>query len=367
MFDKIVFFVSSLSQPRAIRRVESIEALGYEVEVYGYDRAQYNCNRFSEKIPVTVLGQMSKGGGYLDKIKTIRKDVARIIQEHEGQNCLYYSFGYFESIFLRLKGVPYAYEISDIAYGFPSFDKVRPFLRAIDRNLVKNALFTLLTSEGFKGFLNQPKAKYIVQPNKVNQKIMGVVRKPLNLKEDHIVFSFVGSIRYASMMRFARTIGKCFPQHEFHFHGVANVEATQNALDHMMALYPNIKLFGAFKNPDDFERIYNSVDVVVVTYGTESLNETILDPNKLYEGILFCRPLIATSGTFLAEQIARYDCGISIDSSSEESIKDAISKLTIEQLNAISQKEYEIERAEAFDNMDNLSKILQEICNKRKS
>lgn len=38
MYDKIVFLVSSLSQPRAIRRVESIVALGYEVEVYGYDR-----------------------------------------------------------------------------------------------------------------------------------------------------------------------------------------------------------------------------------------------------------------------------------------------------------------------------------------
>ena len=40
MYDKIVFLVSSLSQPRAIRRVESIAALGYEVEVYGYDRVR---------------------------------------------------------------------------------------------------------------------------------------------------------------------------------------------------------------------------------------------------------------------------------------------------------------------------------------
>ena len=62
MYDKIVFLVSSLSQPRAIRRVESIAALGYEVEVYGYDRVQYNCNKFSVKIPVTILGQMSKEG-----------------------------------------------------------------------------------------------------------------------------------------------------------------------------------------------------------------------------------------------------------------------------------------------------------------
>ncbi|MFK1864609.1 hypothetical protein ACIXHM_20590 [Bacteroides fragilis] len=319
------------------------------------------------KIPVTILGQMSKGDGYLEKIRTVKRDIARVVKEHKGQSCLYYSFGYFESIFLCLKGVPYAYEISDIAYGFPSFGKARPLLRAIDRNLVKNAQFTLLTSEGFKGFLNQPKARFIVQPNKVNRKIIGVERKPLNLKDDHFIFSFVGSIRYASMMRFARTIGKYFPQHEFHFHGVANVESTQKAIDDMMELYPNIKLFGAFKNPDDFEHIYNSVDVVVVTYGVESLNETILDPNKLYEGIFFCRPLIATKGTFLAEQIESYGCGISIDSSTEEAIRDSLRLLTIEQLNNISRKEYEIEREEIFDSMDNLSTLLEEICKKRKN
>ena len=81
MYDKIVFLVSSLSQPRAIRRVESIAALGYEVEVYGYDRVQYNCNKFSVKIPVTILGQMSKGDGYLEKIRTVKRDIARVVKE----------------------------------------------------------------------------------------------------------------------------------------------------------------------------------------------------------------------------------------------------------------------------------------------
>jgi len=106
---------------------------------------------------------------------------------------------------------------------------------------------------------------------------------------------------------------------------------------------------------------------VVVTYGVESLNETILDPNKLYEGIFFCRPLIATKGTFLAEQIESYGCGISIDSSTEEAIRNSLSQLTIEQLNNISRREYEIEREEVFDSMDNLSTLLEEICKKRKN
>lgn len=361
MFNKIIFIVSSLSQPRVIRRVESIASLGYDVEVYGYDRGQYNCNKFSKNIPVIVLGQMTKGDGYLKKIITIRRDINSIVKKHKDQYCLYYSFGYFETLFLRLKKVPYAYEISDIAYGFPAFDKVRPIMRTIDRNLVKHAKFTLLTSEGFKDFLDQDKGNYIIQPNKVNRKIYNVDRKILSLKDNNIIFSFVGSIRYASMMRFAEVVGKYFPQHEFHFYGVANVKSTQEKLDEMTSKYNNIKLFGEFRNPDDFEKIYNAVDVVVVTYGVESLNETILDPNKLYEGILFCKPLIATKDTFLGRQIEKYKCGITIDSSTEESIKKAIENICIKSLNEYSLNESKIDREFVFDNMSELEKILKSV------
>lgn len=361
MYKKIIFLVSSLSQPRCIRRIESIAALGYDVIVYGYDRKQYNCNVLSKDIECYVLGELQKGEGYFSKFLTIRKDVKKIIAKHKEEDCLYYSFGYFESLFLRLNNVPYAYEISDIAYGTPRFDKVRPFMKLIDRNLVKNAKFTLLTSEGFKDFLDQKKANYIIQPNKVNRKIYNVKRSFLNLKDNHIVFSFVGSIRYVSMMRFAEVIGKYFPQHEFHFHGVANVISTQNKLNELTSKYSNIKLFGAFKNPDDFERIYNTVDVVVTTYGSESLNETILDPNKLYEGILFCKPLIVTEGTFLAKQVEKYNCGIAIDSSTEDSIRNAIDKISIESINKFSLNESKIDRDFAFDNIDELKMALHSL------
>ena len=76
---------------------------------------------------------------------------------------------------------------------------------------------------------------------------------------------------------------------------------------------------------------------------------------------------IRDRGTFLAEQIESYGCGISIDSSTEEAIRNSLSQLTIEQLNNISRREYEIEREEVFDSMDNLSTLLEEICKKRKN
>ena len=66
-------------------------------------------------------------------------------------------------------------------------------------------------------------------------------------------------------------------------------------------------------------------------------------------------------------QASTSDCGISIDSSTEEAIRDSLSQLTIEQLDNISRKEYEIGHEEVFDSMDNLSTLLEEICKKRKN
>lgn len=360
MYQKIVFLVSSLSQPRAIRRVESIAALGIDVEVYGYDRGQYNCNTFSPNIKVNILGEMSKGGGYLGKVKQIKGDIARITSEHSNEICLYYSFGFIESFFLKQARVPYAYEISDIAYSGGTLGRIRPILKQVDKSLVKHSKFTLMTSEGFKKYLNVKNANVIIQPNKVNRKLIGCERNVLNKKDNRYVFSFVGSIRYEPILMFAKVIGERFPQHDFHFYGVANVAYTEQVLNGLTTKYTNVKMFGPFKNPDDFEGIYNKVDIVVTTYG-QTFNEQILDPNKLYEGILFCRPLVATSGTFLAEQVNRYHCGWAIDSSTEESIAAFVSSLTPEKVNTLSEAEKQMPDGFAFDNMDNLSSLLASI------
>ena len=359
-YRKIVFLVSSLSQPRAIRRVESIAALGIEVVVYGYDRKQYDCNKFSSEIPVNVLGEMSKGGGYFGKLKQIKSDVRMVTAKHKDENCFYYSFGFLETVFLRKAKVSYAYEISDIAYGGGTLGCLRPILYQIDRKLVKHSMFTVMTSEGFKKYLNVEEANIVIQPNKVNRKLLGCKRHILSLKDHKFVFSFVGSIRYDTILCFAKVVAERFPQHEFHFYGVPNVESTKQCLNNLTAEYTNIKMYGPFVNPDDLEAIYNKVDIVVATYGL-TLNEKILDPNKLYEGILFCRPIVATEGTFLAEQVRKYNCGFIIDSSTEMSITKFIETITAEKLNEISAKERAIDDSFAFDDIQNLSNMLSQM------
>ena len=41
---KIVFILTSISQPRCIKRVKSFINSGFEVKIYGFDRGAYNEN-----------------------------------------------------------------------------------------------------------------------------------------------------------------------------------------------------------------------------------------------------------------------------------------------------------------------------------
>ena len=50
---KIVCLLSSLSQPRCIKRVNSFVEAGFEVEVYGYSRGFYDVNSLPAKVKIT--------------------------------------------------------------------------------------------------------------------------------------------------------------------------------------------------------------------------------------------------------------------------------------------------------------------------
>lgn len=358
-YKKIVFLVTILSQPRIIRRIETIANLGYDIEVYGYDRSKYNCNILRKDIKLTVLRKMQDRSNYLLRIWRIRQDLNRIFKNCEQEDCIYYSFGFIECLLLGIKKKPYFYEISDIPYNMGGLMLLRPLLKMVDKHLIEKSVCTIMTSTGFKEYFNANSDNIIVIPNKVNNYLRKCSRVPLAKHENNMVFSFAGFIRYSTMIRFATVIGKWFPHHQFHFYGVADSLATKMAIEELTETYPNVKLYGEYKNPDDLEIIYNGIDVVVATYGNTSLNERILDPNKLYESIFFCRPIIVSQGTFLAKQVEKYMCGIVIDSSSEETIKQAVEKLTFQQLNTISKMEKQIEESIVFDDIKQLSDIIK--------
>ena len=324
-----------LSQPRCIKRVKAFYDDGFECHVYGYDRGKYDINVYPEGVKVFNLGIVRDREYFHKIIKTI-KNIWNITRQYKQNHVIYYAFGFLQAMLLRLLGRRYIYEISDILYAYPRFRYVLPLIKKIDKGLIRKSFITTMTSGGFYKFYGLKESNIIILPNKVstilNREAVQPIRQPL----DHLSFGFVGSIRYATVFRFAEVIGHYYPQHSFHFWGGTN----PNLQSLLNKEYRNVFWHGLFKNPSDLPSIYQSIDVVVACYETKSLNERLAEPNKLYEALFFCKPIIVSDGIYLSERVKELKCGFCIDASTVEQIKVFIDRLNVLDINKISEHEY---------------------------
>lgn len=355
---KIVFIIHALSQPRCIKRVTSLYQAGFDCVVYGYNRGNYDVNTFPEGIKVSILGEMQNGNNQAN-LKTARKNLRMIIEEN-GRDCLYYTFGFLASLLMSFKRVPFVYEISDVLYAYPKYDKVRWLMKMLDKHVINKAKFVVMTSGGFQRFYGLDDSKVILLPNRVDQSLKDVERSPINNEPHPLRFAFVGAIRYDAIFRFAQTIGEQYPQYEFHFYGGAP-EKTMERVRTLTSRYSNILYHGPFKSPGDLSRIYNEVDVVVACYDTNSLNERIAEPNKLYEAMLFCRPIVVSEGTYLAQRVSEYGCGFAVNPSSKEAISSFIKSLTLRKLIDVSEHELKVKVKEVVNDSSQLIEALNSI------
>ena len=354
----IVFITPNVSQPRCVKRVEAFFHHGWQCIVYGYTRGLYDVNSYMDGIDVRVLSSMTSANNS-GKFRQVFEDVRRIVSKHKEKDVVYYAFGMLPALSFRLLRKKYIYEISDIMYAYPRFRRVEWFFRGLDRSLIKKSIKTVMTSEGFRSYLGVRSKKVILLQNKVNKSLSSYQREEIHFA-DKYRFGFVGAVRYESILCFAEVIGKWFPQHEFHFYGGTG-EWTKALCQDLVKRYDNVYYHGPFVNPDDLPAIYSQLDIIVACYDVSSVNERIAEPNKLYEAMMFCRPIIVSEGIFLADQVNRFGCGYAMDGSREESIKEFVSGLQPESLTGISCRERSIPVSDLLDNSDSIAEKIESL------
>ncbi len=344
--NELVFFVMSLSHPRCIKRVAAFRDAGYHCIVYGYRRGLYDVNEYPDGIEVHLLGEV-KNRDYKNNFWRVKKDVAKVLHQH-GSKTRYYAFGFTPSLFFAIKGAHFIYECSDIRYAIPKFNKIRWLFKLIDRWLIRKSRVTVMTSGGFAVFFGAEKnEKVVILPNRVSPSLSTVVRKSLSASE-HLSFGFVGLIRYWNILRFAEVIGNDFPEYSFHFFGAVDPVYSKK-FEIITAKIPNVIYHGKFRSPEDLADIYRHLDLIVACYDNATLNVQIAEPNKLYESLLFCKPIIVSSNTYLSRRVQQFGCGYVIDANEYDSVKAFIANLRIDDINRVSGNELAISLSEIID------------------
>ncbi len=336
MKHKIVFLQAALRNSHFIKRVLSLRDGGFDIKVYGFERDNENANFFPKDISVEIIGYMTNGKNYLSRLSTLQQGLNKVFIENP--DAIFYATTFDIGFFCWKANRPYIYEISDFVYvNFPVI--LHPIFRFFDRILVKKSKATVLTSEGFHQYLfkrNNIAPNILFLPNKLNKQVENIKRESLQTEnEKSLNFSFIGLYRYPNtILRFARIIGEYFPYYTFHFWGNGELKNEIQALTYK---YPNIIEHGPFKNPDDLPTIYAKTDLVIACYDTSTINERIAEPNKLYEALFFCKPIIVSKHTYLAEKVELLQCGYAIDPFNDEAIVTFIKQISKEKLKAISQ------------------------------
>lgn len=360
---KIIFFLASLSQPRCIKRIKALYDLGFDVEVYGYTRGFYDVNVFPHEIKVVNLGALQSGKGYCLKLINNFINLRRTIKENEKEHTLYYAFGYDLALICAIfSSKKFIYESSDLIYTY--FNRfILNICKYIDKFIIKRSYYTIFTSEGFADYLfknNRPK-NIIIQPNRVSSYFSQLDRKTLvskTVQKEGLVFSYVGAFRYPeTVFRFAKIIGEKYPQHKFYFYGDSQLTPLAKELANK---YRNVKYWGKFKSPEDLENIYSTIDIVIACYDSRTINEQIAEPNKLYEAICFCKPIVVTENTFLAKQVEKMQVGFSINPYSDDAICDFVNNLTFDSIREISLRESRFNKDIYIDSILEIFKVVKQ-------
>lgn len=361
---KVVFIALQLSQPRCIKRIKAIHDAGFPVKVYGFDSGLYNDSLKSLPFPVERIIQRDKNQGKLKKILTFSAHIKQILKENS-KNDLYYLFGYEIASLVWLLGCKnYIYEEADVTAARTNNSFVRNMMLGVDRRIIKRSYRTVLTSGGFVSYIfpkDAPMDKFIMLPNKLSPyfdetKKAQVVSTPIDV--NHVKYGFIGLIRYPNtIVRFAKVIGREFPQHEFHFWGQPERE---DYLDDEIKSYPNVFFHGRFKNPDDLMKIYERTDVSIVCYDTASGNVRIAEPNKIYESVFFETPIVVSSGTYLAERVDEFGTGFDIDASNDQTIIKFVKGINNDDLNVKINNMKKIPWQDVVDNSEELIEAIKQ-------
>ncbi len=187
--------------------------------------------------------------------------------------------------------------------------------RKLVMKLVNNSCLTPISSKGFMKWLDE--SPRIIPNHNITICEKDGLSAPDFCKNKPLRFSFVGNVRLdtqtAAMLR---TLGHS-TKIEQHYYGrvlsVCNIEEIIKE-DHLT----NVTLHGPF-NLEEKEAIYRDTDLINTVYANAEREEDIPLgdstplPNRLYDALIFYRPLVTSRGTYLAELSDEYHLGVNVN------------------------------------------------------
>ncbi len=179
--------------------------------------------------------------------------------------------------------------------------------RTIEKILLSLSGLVVISSSGFKHWLPKTSTPIVTVHNMPLNATLGsfVERK----EERRLRIAYIGLLGYFEINKSLIKKLKDDDVYELQYSGSGDSRIQEYSNEINAA---NVYFTGSFCN-EDKKKLYENVDMINAIYGNDSLIVTTALPNKLYDAIMYRKPIIASKGTYLGELVEENHIGIAID------------------------------------------------------
>lgn len=191
------------------------------------------------------------------------------------------------------------------------------FYKKLVEKLVHAAATVSISSPAFRSFL--PESDKIYLTHNISNQDAAESRCNLNTSHMPITIGFVGGIQFFDqnkrlLQQFAnhprfylKYVGKP------HFGCDLEQYCQKNGIT-------NVAFYSTFTN-EQKPAIYREIQLINCVYGKHNPVVRLLVPNRLYDCVLFKKPILVSKGTYLAEIVTQYRLGLAVDVETEDTVR----------------------------------------------
>lgn len=215
-------------------------------------------------------------------------------------------------IFSKLSKKKYIYHIADFyvdSRGIKS-NFISKIVRGLEYKVIENAEATIICTEQRREQIagSKPKELYVIHntPSKVG-------KVDSSFENPKLTFTYVGGL---TRNRFIEHAINLFKQHQSFDLKLAGMGNASDYAKEASSNYENIEYYGMV----DYEKaleLYGRTDVMFAIYNPEVSNYKYSAPNKVYEAMMYGKPIIVAKGTGVDDIVSKEDMGFVIEYSKE--------------------------------------------------
>lgn len=214
----------------------------------------------------------------------------------------------------------YVYHISDFYIdsreGIPLF--LKKYVKKLEYQVINNSFSTIICTEERKEQIrgSKPKKLFVIHnsPIRTNDQNIHLPDNAFRHNEEYLLLTYVGTL---SEKRFIRQSVEVVKNLDGFRYNIAGLGPLEDELKKNIKNIKNIRYLG--KVPyDQALSLYSICDIMFAVYDPSVPNHKYSAPNKVYEAMMFGKPIIVARGTGIDKLVEKEGIGIVIDYNKED-------------------------------------------------